>query len=88
MSKKSSSWSASSCILFSAPQKAGRRKIELQSPSLIWLCRPILTLSSTVSGENRRMFWNVRAMPSLLAPAMSRPAMSVPSSMMEPRVGW
>ena len=33
---------------------------------LIWLCRPTLTLSSTVISLNRRIFWKVRAIPDLL----------------------
>jgi hypothetical protein len=46
------------------------------------------TFSSTVMLPKRRMFWNVRAMPSLLACTAFMPAVSLPSRMTTPVVGW
>ncbi len=59
----------------------------LHMPHPMALCRPMVTFSSTVRLENRRMFWNVRAMPIWLTLAVLLPAVSCPSSRMVPRVG-
>ena len=41
-------------------------------------CWPTITFSSAVISLNRRMFWNVRAMPSLVTLEGSMPAMACP----------
>ena len=51
------------------------------------LCRPTLTLSRTVMSVNRRIFWKVRAMPSLLTLYTGIPLMSMLLTSTEPRVG-
>ena len=45
------------------------------------------TLSSTVSALNRRMFWNVRAMPAAAMRSGRMPVMLRPLSVTEPSVG-
>ena len=45
------------------------------------------TFSSTVSERNRRMFWNVRAMPRRQTWCAGRPSMRSPSKTRRPRVG-
>ena len=57
----------SRCVYGAPDQKAGARRMPENMPYLIWLCRPMRTLSSTVMLENRRIFWKVRAMPRRLA---------------------
>ena len=56
-------------------------------PYFIWLCMPSFTLSSTERLAKRRMFWKVRATPSLFTCTVLMPAVSRPSTMMVPRVG-
>ena len=51
------------------------------------LPKPTSTFSSTDICVKRRMFWNVRAMPMRLTSVTDLPAVAVPSSRMEPRVG-
>lgn len=51
------------------------------------LCRPIFTLSSTESLENRRIFWKVRAIPSWLSCQVFFPA-GVYAVYQYDAVGW
>ena len=68
-------------------QKEGRRKMPLAILYLIWLLMATVMFSSTVSSENRRIFWKVRAMPARLTCAVVMPWISLPSSRMVPWVG-
>ena len=68
-------------------QYCGRRKIAVAVLYFVSLCRPTSTFSITVMSLNRRMFWKVRAMPMRLTCSMVLPAVSMPSSMIMPRVG-
>ena len=49
--------------------------------------RPIRTFSSTVIPRNRRMFWNVRAMPRLVTALGFKPTRFLPLNMTSPSVG-
>ena len=50
-------------------------------------CMPTRTFSSAVIWANRRMFWNVRPMPSSVIACGGRLLTSTPSNTIEPEVG-
>ncbi|MCY1251761.1 hypothetical protein D9M72_655790 [compost metagenome] len=47
----------------SSRRTEGGRKIAPNRPALVRAWRPTMTFSSAVISPNRRMFWNVRAIP-------------------------
>ena len=58
------------------------------TPVLWWASAPTITFSSAVISGNSRMFWNVRAMPSLVIwYFFLRPSLR-PSKRISPLVGW
>ena len=61
---------------------------EAKKPSVMELCKPTLTLSSTDILENRRIFWKVRAIPIRFTCEVVLPAVDFPSKIIEPREGW
>ncbi|MPM32334.1 hypothetical protein SDC9_78896 [bioreactor metagenome] len=88
ISKKPNNSIACSLASFSAalyPKPCVNEEIKFD---FILLCSPIFTLSRTDIFENKRMFWNVLAIPSLFTCAVVFPAVSVPFSIIEPLVGW
>ena len=83
----SSASAACSRTYFSSWRTGGVRKIEPNSPAFMRLCWPIMTFSSADIVPKRRMFWNVRAMPSFMI-LSGRPAvMFAPSKETRPSVG-
>ena len=60
----------------------------LRALYLVCSWRPTFTLSSTVRLPKSRMFWKVRATPMWLTWMVVFPAVSRPSIMTVPRVGW
>ena len=57
------------------------------TPACMRECMPTRTFSSAVICGKRRMFWNVRPMPSLVIECGGMPVMSVPSKTIFPAVG-
>ena len=47
-------------------------------------CTPIITFSTAVMVENRRMFWNVRAIPAFMTMSGRAPVMFWPSKAIAP----
>jgi len=56
-------------------------------PACMRAWQPTITFSSADMVENRRMFWNVRAMPAEVIRSGRRPVTSWPSNRMRPAVG-
>ena len=63
------------------------RRIEPNSPAFIRACWPTITFSTALIVENRRMFWNVRAMPSAVIMSGRLAVTSSPSNVIVPGVG-
>ena len=51
-------------------------------------CWPIITFSSAVIVGNRRMFWNVRAIPSAMILSGRAREISSPPKLISPASGW
>jgi hypothetical protein len=62
----------------------GNRRIEPNSPARMREFWPTITFSIAVIVPNRRMFWNVRAMPSFMIRSGRRPVTFLPSKAMRP----
>ena len=58
--------------------------IEPNRPACIRECSPIITFSIAVMVENRRMFWNVRAIPAFMTMSGRAPVMLRPSNAIVP----
>ena len=56
-------------------------------PECVRQCMPTSTFSSALIVGNRRMFWNVRPMPSSVMWCGGKPADSWPSNTISPAVG-
>ena len=56
-------------------------------PACMRQCMPTSVFSSDVMVPKRRMFWNVRPMPSAVIWCCGSPAMSWPSNTISPAVG-
>ena len=63
------------------------RSTTLTTPLRVRQCCPTMMFSSAVISLNRRMFWKVRATPSLVTFDGSMPAISRPLKRMVPDVG-
>ena len=50
-------------------------------------CSPTITFSTALIVPNRRMFWNVRAIPSFMMMSGRAPVTSLPSNAIRPDVG-
>ena len=84
-------YSSSACA-FSRTSRSSRRvdgvrMIEPNRPDFIRECSPIMTFSIAVIVENRRMFWNVRAIPCFITMSGRAPVMPRPSKSIVPNVG-
>ena len=66
----------------------GRRNIAEPTPVRWRASAPTMTFSSAVMLAKSRMFWNVRAMPSLVISNFLRRPSGSPSNRTEPDVGW
>ena len=83
----------SSSRAFSWPSSSSRRcfgslNSDVNSPVLCWASAPTRMFSSAVMLPNSRMFWNVRAMPSLVMANLCRPASDSPLNRTWPEVTW
>ena len=65
----------------------GRADDRAEQAGIIRECSPIMTFSIAVIVENRRMFWNVRAIPAFMTMSGRAPVMSRPSNSISPNVG-
>jgi hypothetical protein len=63
------------------------RKIEPNRPAFIREFCPTIVFSSALIVENRRMFWNVRAMPSFMITSGRPPVTFCPWKVILPSVG-
>ena len=63
------------------------RTIEPNRPACIREWTPIITFSVAVMVENRRMFWNVRAIPAFITMSGRAPVMLRPANAIVPSVG-
>ena len=63
------------------------RKIEPNSPAFIRAFWPTMQFSTALMVENRRMFWNVRAMPSFMITSGRPPVTLRSSNTIKPSVG-
>ena len=84
-------YSSSSCA-FSRTSRSSRRTAacggsQPNSPPLMRECSPTITFSIAVIVENRRMFWNVRAIPAFMTMSGRAPVMLLPSNSIVPSVG-
>ena len=70
-----------------AARKAGVERSVPRSERRTSRCSPTLTLSMTGRSPNRRMFWNVRAIPSRATRYAGAPVMSAPSKRIVPLDG-
>ena len=61
--------------------------IEPNSPAFMREFWPTMTFSLAVMVANRRMFWNVRAMPSFMIMSGRPPVIVLPSNSITPIVG-
>ena len=67
---------------------SGVRNSALSNPTLLLASAPTMTFSSAVIDLNSRMFWNVRAMPSLVIWWRLNLPRVVPSKRIAPLVAW
>ena len=84
-------YSSSACAFsrtsFSSRRVRGVRTIEPNSPACMRECSPIITFSTAVIVEKRRMFWNVRAIPAFMTWSGRAPVMFLPANEIVPMVG-